>query len=377
MAAQSKTVLEITRQTISTVVALVAIAVVILLVTVGLYQRAAISKQTETFTLPVNTSKVTLQLEYMVNDFYAGRVETLQANDLSFEQPGKILAMFVDEGTAVNKGDAIAQQDTLILEANRSQTMASLERIAAQVQLAQLTEARRKKLFEQGHSNEQQYDEARLNTQTLQAQYKEIEAALKTIDVNIEKSTLYAPFDGIVGQRFVDVGGVLNAGTPVVNLMETGVQLARISMPAMRVALLNAEQNYEIAYGDKKISAKIYSVRPDVNSQTRTQDVLFKLDTETPIAIGELVELQFANSRKENGYWMPTEALVEGTKGLWTVFAVGDDNVVVRRSVEIIHAETSRVFVRANLGANNQVVTNGTHRIVPGQKVAPTNERSK
>lgn len=377
MAAQSKTVLEITRQTLSTVFALLGIAIVILLVTLGLYQRAAISEQTEAFILPVNTTAVTLQSGYVVNDYYAGRVETLQANDLSFEQPGKIIEIFVDEGAAVNKGYPIARQDTLILEASRSQTMASLERIAAQVQLAQLTEERRKKLFEQGHSNEQQYDEARLNKQALQAQQREVDAALKAIEVNIEKSTLYAPFDGVVGQRFVDVGGVLNVGMPVVNLMESGVQLARISMPASRVSLLKIGQIYEIAYESKIVPAKVYSIRPDVNPQTRTQDVLFELEASSPIAIGELVELQFSNSRQDDGYWIPTEALIEGTKGLWTIFALDSDNIVVRRSVEIIHAETSRVFVSANLGNASQILANGTHRVVPGQKVMPTNGRSE
>lgn len=375
MTASPNNAVVISRRTISAALTMIAIVVFIIAATMFLYARAAISEMKEPFVLPVNTSTVNKQQHYTVHEYYSGRVEAQRTVDLSFEQPGKIDTVYVDEGAAVQQGDILAAQDTMILKANREQAAASVGRTKAQLELAQLTEERRKQLFEQGHVNEQQYDEARLNTKTIEAQLKEAEAVLNSIDVNIEKSVLRAPFAGTIGRRFFDDGGVVNAGTPILNLLERGAQLVRVSMPTDRVSALSRDQATQIVYRDTEILTSIYAVRTDVNPQTRTQDVLFKISPEISITTGELVELKTSSIRNKAGYWMPTEALVEGTRGLWNVFELisnGSEHAVQRRSVEIIHAETSRVYVSANLGDQVQIITNGTHRIVPGQKVLPT-----
>lgn len=374
MISNSNNDVTISRRTLSTVAALLGVAGFIMLATMLLYQRAAISEPSEPFILPVSVALVSQQSSYSATEYYAGRVEALRDVNLAFEQPGKVTELFVDEGAVVQKDEKLASQDTLILEASREQTSASVDRIKTQLELAELTEARRKQLFEQGHVNEQQYDEARLNTQTLQAQLKEVQAALESIDVNIEKSILYAPFDGVIGQRFVDEGGVINAGAPVLNLQEQGIQLARISMPTSRASQMDIGALAKISIGERLLEAKVYAVRADVNPQTRTQDVLYQLPANSGVAIGALVELSYEATRTRDGYWMPAEALVEGNKGLWNIFEiVAKDGayVVERRSVEIIHAETGQVFVAANMGDESNIVRNGTHRIVPGQKVSP------
>lgn len=352
---------------------MVGVAFAITVVTLFLYQRAAVSQQAAPYALPVSVAFIDRQDNYSVREYYTGRVEALQTVDLSFEQPGKVNTIVVDEGSAVKKGDLIATLDTDILQANRSQTLASQKRIEAQLKLAELTEKRQKSLFDQGHSTEQSYDEARLNTETVKAQLAEATAVLRAIDVSLEKSSLYAPFDGMVGQRYLDVGSVGVAGMPIVNLLETSVQQARISVPVSRARTLKTSATQTIIYNDQTLTARVRTVRPDVNVLTRTQDVLFEIQAIEPIPFGELVELRLDDVRAETGYWVPVEALVEGTKGLWNIFVVEAESgtpTVVRRSVAIAHTETHRVYVSADLGGRAQIVASGTHRIVPGQPIS-------
>ncbi len=343
----------------------------IILATMGLHLRAASGDVPPMRLVPVSVETVDLQESYVVNEFYAGRVEAKQTVNLSFEQPGKVEEILVEEGDFVKVGDVIAKLDTALLVASRDQTRGTVARISAQVELAKLTEARQKELFEQGHSSEQQYDEARLNRQSLAAQLAETRAALQSIEINIEKSTLFAPFDGQIGARSVDTGGVLNAGMTVVTLLETGVQQARISVPSNRIEAVKSGE-LQITYRGTPIAAKITAVRADVNAVTRTQDVIMTIESEAPIAFGDLVELALPETRVQQGYWVPVEALVEGKKGLWNIFALEADTKgdrVARRAVEVVYAETGRVFVTANMGGEARLVANGTHRVVPGQYV--------
>lgn len=373
----NKTAVVISKTTVKRAFSLLGILGFILLGTYGLHMRAASGQVTDVRLLPVATQIINQTDSYRVREFYTGRVEARQTVNLGFESAGKLDAVYVDEGDLVKQGAVIARLDTKLLEAARDQTAASVDRISAQTELAKLTTKRQKDLFEQGHSSEQRYDEARLNLQTLQAQLLETQAALRTININIEKSTLTAPFDAQVGLRSADVGSVRDAGMSIVTLLETSGKQARISLPTSRIAALQQLDELEVSFQGRKLAARVLSIRADVNQTTRTQDVLLDIASAETIPFGELVELSLLENRYHVGYWVPVEALVEGKKGLWNVFAVQSDetgNMVVRRAVEVIHAETSRVYVTADLGNTATLVSSGTHRVVPGQYISPANE---
>lgn len=361
-----------TRRTLLRVAAFISIAGVIALGTFALYMRAAVSQDAPSRPLAVAVETVDRQTQYQVADYFTGRVEPRQMVDLSFEQPGKILAVLVEEGDRVQKNAIVAKLDTELLEASKAQTSAIMQRVKSQLDLAQLTESRQKKLWEQGHSTEQRYDEARLNTTALQAQLAEAEAAFRSIEINLEKSVLRAPFNATVGRRMADVGGVRDAGMVIVTLLENDVQQARISLPSARVATIKPGQAASMLYNGQPVNAEVAAIRADLNQLTRTQDVIFNIRPAAPIPFGELIDLTLTDTRLGEGYWVPTTALVEGMKGLWSIFVVENQNGVqriARRSAEVIHAETSRVYITASLGETGLLVASGTHRVVPGQIV--------
>lgn len=75
-----------------------------------------------------------------------------------------------------------------------------------------------------------------------------------------------------------------------------------------------------------------------------------------------------------DGYWLPVAALVRGGRGLWSCFVLsepdGSDTFqVLRRDVEILQTERDRVLVRGTLQSGDRAIINGTHRLVPGQRV--------
>ena len=80
---------------------------------------------------------------------------------------------------------------------------------------------------------------------------------------------------------------------------------------------------------------------------------------------------------QERGFWMPTEALAESQRGLWSAYTLkSQDNMYVleRRPVELLHIETDRAFVRGTLEHGDVVVAGGLHRLVPGQMVMKRGE---
>ena len=76
----------------------------------------------------------------------------------------------------------------------------------------------------------------------------------------------------------------------------------------------------------------------------------------------------------ERGVWVPLGALVEGNRGLWTVYvaeAQEDGWTAQKRPVEIVQAEADRAFVRGTLMDGDKVIQEGIMRLSPGMPVSP------
>ena len=382
--------------------------------------------------LSVETIEVQPVDSYQVSRTYTGEIAAVRTSNLGFSRGGEIESVLVREGDRITQGQPLARLDIRNLETQRQQLVA--EKARAQAQLTELQtgariedinaaqaavqdleqqlklqekqRARREFLYNQGAISQEEVDEyyygegalqARLNQSrsnlaelengtrpeqiaAQQATVQQLTAQIADIDVNIDKSTLKAPFTGIVAQRDLDEGTVANAGQSVIRLIERAAPEARVGVPSKAVEKLPIGSEQSLKLGSQTYKATVASVLPEVNLNTRTQVVVFKLDPAaiTRINPGQTVRLELVENIKTEGYWLPTEALSKGIRGLWTCYVLtqpeGESGYrVQQQSVEIIHQKGERALVRGTLGSSDNIVANGTHRLVPGQRVEITN----
>lgn len=389
--------------------------------------------------LPVTTLKATPVKSYQVMRTYTGEVAAIRTSQLGFERGGKLVNVFVKEGDRVKSGQPIAKLDVsnlqmqkLQLEAQKAQAQARLDEFIAgprqqdiaasraavddikqQLELQKAKLKRRKYLYEQGAIAREQLDEiafgensltARLRqaqsnldellagtrTEQIAAQraaVKQLEASISDLKITIAKSTIKAPFASIVSSRQIDEGTVVNAGQAVVRLVENTSPEARIGMPTTVVNKLRVGSPQTVEINNQTYSARVASILPVVNSNTRTQVVVLKLEASTISKInpGQTVRLKLTDTIPTEGFWLPNKALTQGLRGLWTSYVLvkpktenpnlpKDAFVLEQRSVEILHQESDRVLVRGTLQSGDRIVANGVHRLVPGQMVRPIGE---
>ncbi|MEQ9447069.1 MAG: efflux RND transporter periplasmic adaptor subunit [Rhodospirillaceae bacterium] len=350
------------------------VAAVFLLGTAALYLRASADAAIGAAQpLTVETLRVVYEEAYTFEQQYAGRVEAQRETRLAFERAGLVTDVRVEEGQSVAGGDVIATMDIEQLQAQRDRLEADRANAQAQLDLARLTTDRQGALAKEGFSSTQRFDDARLSASALEASVASITAAIRSIDIDIEKSVLRAPYDGVVGARFVDDGTVINAGSAVADVLETGVVQARIGLPPAVANSMVVGQSYRLTYRDRAHTGRLIAVRPDLEAQTQTVAALFVLDDAPQIPIRGVVHFSHSQTELAVGTWLPLAALVEGEKGLWSVFVVqesDDENIIGRESVEIIHIEDNRVYVRGTLRSGAQVLIGGVNRVAPGQRVA-------
>lgn len=229
---------------------------------------------------------------------------------------------------------------------------------------SQLT--RTERLRDMGHVSQAVLDEAQSLYDELENAIAETDAALASVRINLDKSVIYAPFDGRVGNRRVDAGATLAAGQPIVTVIETSAPQVRVGLPLTLDA--DAVQTAQIDINGTLLPAQLIQMRPDIDPLTRTRTALFSLEADEMPPFGATAALVVDVPVEMAGTWVPVDALQEGSRGVWTLLVV-DEGVVRKASVELLHAEATRAYVRGSFEAGAQMIDAGAHRVVPGQKV--------
>lgn len=400
-------------------------------------QKPEAAEASEAQPLAVETLIVEAVDSYSVSRSYTGEIAALRSSDLGFTRGGELVQVLVEEGAQVSFGQPLAQLDTQNLQTQRRQLEAQMteararlleleqgarqEDIAAaraavrdfenQLLLQEQQRSRREFLYQQGAISREQLDEFSFNAETLKARLDQaksnldkllngtrpeqieaqravvaqLEASLADLDVDLRKSTLKAPFDGIVSVRQVDEGVVIAAGQSVIRLVENEAPEARIGMPENAASRLSAGSPVKVNLGSERYSATVKSILPEIDPQTRTQLVVFQLEPAALSRInpGQTARVEQIETIPTRGIWLPTQALTQDIRGLWSVYVLLPVTTEVQateagyevqpKAVEILHQESDRVLVRGTLQAGDRIVANGVHRLVPSQQVRPLN----
>lgn len=322
--------------------------------------------------MPVAVVTVSEVDGYEVEDRFVGRVEARRNIHVAFERAGLLVSIEVDEGDRVTQGTVLAALDASLLEAERDRLDAERQRLVAQQELARLTEDRQSRLNARGHASQQVLDEARLARAALDAAIAAVDASLSRVALDIEKSTIVAPFSGTIGARHADPGAVVEGGAPVLTLYESQALEARVGIAPDVSKSLTAGDSVTLRVGRTSFDATIAAVRPDLSPATRTVPVLIALPQNARAVLGDTVEVVLTRRVAGKGFWVPQDALTEGERGLWTVLTVvgaQSDHVVGVETVELIHLADGRALVRGTLHEGMQVIAAGRHRVVRGQSV--------
>ena len=213
------------------------------------------------------------------NGYVVARVRAALSTDI----PGRLVELRVEEGSRVQKGELVARLDTRELEAGRDRAAAELRQAEASTRLAQLELERVTPLVESGDASVSARDQAQADLDIGIARQAGIRATIAEIDVRIDKSSVFAPFDGIVVEKNAEVGEVVssvssgaNSRGAVVTLvdfnsLEVQIELAQTSLSA---AQIGAPVRIELdAYKDRSYTGRVRQIWPTADRQKATVEL--------------------------------------------------------------------------------------------------------
>jgi RND family efflux transporter MFP subunit len=314
---------------------------------------------------------------YQLEREFVGQVEAARRSQVGFELPGRLAAVGVDEGDSVTAGAVIARLDIGRLEARRAELRAALAQTQADLSLASATLKRVEEAVDFNGVSLQEVDEAREQERALAATVRLAQARVATVEVDIEKSSIRAPYDAVVVRRLADEGQVLAAGQAVLELLETSAPEARVGVAGDAADAVATGQSVTVVHGDRTVDARVRTILPLRDPASRTVDVILDLSPASGLVPGDLIRMRLSRRQEAAGFWIPVGALTEGTRGLWSLYVAEPDaeadgrgsHRLERRVVQVLHTDDDRAFVTGTLAEGEWVVADGLQRVVPGQQV--------
>lgn len=325
--------------------------------------------------IPVASMILQRQSHYKERLEFYGRVTAPKRSQLGFDIPGRIAEMHIEDGQKVSLNQVIAKLDSEKLVSRRQQLLAEKQAIQADLQLAKVNVKRFAKLLQRDHTSQFDYDVAKAKVDKLAANIARITATLATLDIDINKAVLRAPYPGIIVDHQVDVGNYVQPGQTVVTLQADIINEVQIGIPPSHLKPFPRGSCHTITIADKAYRGCVSQQVPVIDTNTNTVRVIFTLQSPTP-HVAALAHIHLKNPVRQAGYWIPMDALVRAPRGLWQVYTLQkttDPKLyrVEERLVEVIHTDEPLVYIRGNIQEGERIMKNGVFKVVPKQLVTP------
>jgi len=289
----------------------------------------------------------------------SGRIEAVQAVALRADEPGRVLELRFREGQRVAAGTPLIQIDNELLEAQAAR--ATAERDLARQQLARVERLRAENAASPA------------DLERVEAAARSAEAALAVLELQIERTTVRAPFTGSVGQRFVSVGDYVTSATPLLTIQTIDPQRAVIEVPERYAGDLETGQDVEFTVASEPgrgFTARVEFIDPVVQPETRMIVVKARApNRDQALKAGMFIDARLAIATRGNAVVVPEDAIqpLRTANVVWAVV----DGTASRRVVQLGARSRGVVEILSGVIAGEQVVVGGLERMGEGMPVAP------
>ena len=294
-----------------------------------------------------------------------GDVMTKQNVLIYPEMSGTLNRVHVKEGQKVSKGQLLATIDDGGLSSQLAQHR-------TQAELSKTTFERQKRLWEQNIGSEIQYLQAKTN-------YEAQQSAVKQMESQVGKSSIRAPFTGIIDDVIKDEGTVVSPGpgSEVFRIVNLSNMYIEVEVPESHLPNVTPGKDVKIYFpvlGDS-VSTKIRQTGNFINPSNRS----FTAEIPVPSHDGKIkpnltARVMINDYTSDNAILIPQSILSENANGEQYVFLVDADSIQndpVAKKVVIKTGKTQGDYVEVLSGINegDAIIDEGARSVKEGQKV--------
>jgi RND family efflux transporter MFP subunit len=342
----------------------------------GLVACSEVSTETETkiYHQLADVIEVNPETGYTIAREYIGKIVAKQQTQLSFEYSGRVNDIFVDTGEQVEEGQILASQDTELLAIRVLELNAKINQTNAQIKLNEANLKRTNTLITDGYASEQLVDELIAQQTVFAATLDGLNANLASLNYQIKKGQLVAPYQGIISERYIAQGDIVSSGMPSFKLIKQSQQEVSLGIPVEVANALNVEQELTVIIGDSRLAANIIAIGKNINTINRTVNLRLRISHTEERFNGRIANVIINQNIDSPGYWVPISALTDGIRGQWNVYQIVDTKQlgiysIQATHVQVLHTTATQAFISSMNTKGLSIISAGLHRYVPGELI--------
>lgn len=304
-----------------------------------------------------------------------GTVKSWQDAQIYARTTGYVNKWYVDIGTKVKQGQPLAELDTPDVDNELKQGQAQMRSDQANENLAKVTSDRYQKLVGQGLVAVQTADQfaAQLNADvaTVEADRANV-AKLQNME---QFKHIVAPFDGVITQRNLDVGALVDAGSTGSNLFviaDTSKLRVFVDVPESSASGVHIGMPADVtlsSYGAKPFSGTVARTSDALDSSTRTLRTEIDVDnTGQTLVPGVYANVKLALATAAHNFIVPANTLLFRSEGL-RIALVDAQQRVHLQTVTLGRDFGNTVEVTEGLEANAHIIINPADSLYEGEQV--------
>jgi RND family efflux transporter MFP subunit len=322
-----------------------------------------------------------------------GTLAAVKTADIRPRVSGYVQKVMFEEGAEVTEGQPLVQIDRAPFEAAVNQATANVRSAESQSQLAQASLARQARIRGMAATSEEEYEQARAQAAVAKANVQASNAALEQAKLNLEYTTVKAPFAGRIDRIFVNEGNVVTGGTgqgtiltrvvtvdpiyayftvdeqTVLDYLRRMVREGRVSSGPGNGPVVEVRLRDETGYPHK---GTIDFASSELNPATGSLQIRGTLPNPGPPRLlrpGFFVRGRVPLNVAQNATLVPDEAVVTD-QAQRVVYLLGPGNRVVSRQVTV-GPLWHGLRVVEGVNPEDTVITRGLARIQPDIEVEP------
>jgi RND family efflux transporter MFP subunit len=333
---------------------------------------AAETTRSETIVVGPENIAVAKTGSIMAGPALSGTLEPEREAVLRAQVQGSVLQTYADQGQAVGAGTVLARIDASGIQDAYSSARAGVVAARNSADIAARDLARNEKLLAAGAIAERDIEQARRASIAAQAALEDANSRLASAEKAYRSTTVTAPFGGIVSERPVSSGDIVQPGTLLFTVVDPSSMRLEASVPAEQLSEIRVgvPVTFTVSgYPGRDFVGRIVRVNPTADPTTRQVRIYVSIPNAGRTLVGGLFASGRVSTASRTGLMVPTSALdLRGTAPSVVRVKGGKvEKVPVQIGVNDKSSETTEVL--AGLSAGDTVLVGAAQGITPGTPV--------
>jgi RND family efflux transporter MFP subunit len=316
---------------------------------------------------------------------YAGLVVSPVSVDLVARVSGEITETPFQEGSLVQKGQLLFKLDDVNYVAAVKKLEANIEEEQARIVYAEKTYKRNSELYLKNVGSEEDRDSALSDLNAYKGALHALEASLIAAQDDLKHTRISAPISGRISVRNYTVGNyVTSSSGTLATIAQLDTVRVKFSISNRDfLTLFGSEQKLK-EQGDVQIgladgsrfgrSGRLDFIDNAANQKTDTLQIYMLFDNPDQVLIpGSTVTVYLSRNSGEKIPAVSPTAVLHDSTGAY-VYVLNEKNKTARRDIVLGPERNDLQLVSSGLTVGERVVTDGTHKVVPGSEVVPVEE---